>query len=312
MTRYINREDYEELGDRLITGLAWDVTPTKLQGQWTVSRAEKIERRSGPRAGLLKRFCKLAASKNDAVGKFAHRYGPLHLCEQHGFPQRHPTLEPCDVRRTPGSTSTSESVEHWRRWASRFAGTVGMAGSLRHQEPIAPQDVHDAFDGLSDWTATGTRLAPPRLVPGVLIDPDGRETPVPAPQWDPPGIGEQLLHLTRWLNFLIAISGVGRRVEKVAGRPQLALLDGFNPECPLFGVLVLELVATCSGVGTVARCRHCGTAFTPTRRTQRYCQKCRKPQVRWRRAQQRRRAGLRARGRTARGTLYKKKGTQKR
>ena len=313
MTQYISATDYKELGERLITGLAWEVPSTKLRGDWLVSSEWTVEQRvSMPKTGLLRRFCNLSSSQNDAIHRFAKRYGPLRLCEQHRLPQGHPQLERCDARRVSGDMSTAESVDDWRRWARRFVGTLGMAGAIHGRRRIAAVDVRDALDGLSNWEGTAGRLSPPHVIAGVLIEPNGTETPEPLPDWQPPSVNEQFLHLARWLNFLMAISGVGRRVEKVARRHQLALLDGFSPACPLFGTLVLELVATCSDVRTVARCVHCGTAFTPAARTQRYCPKCRDPKVRWRRAQQRRRAALRAKGRTARGTPYKKKGQRKR
>lgn len=297
MTRLADRLDYLERPDRLITGITWEVPPIELRGdRWLVGlRQEELRLAVVPRGGLLRRFCGLEKAAPGRILAFARKYGLLFLCRQHGLPQWHESG--CGARVFDKKDAEQcDDVAQWREWARRFAGTAGLARSILSGRGARPDDVDAVFLGFDDrWEQIADILRRPAWMDGPMyeVKRDGRQVLKAARPWKAESLDVQIFNLRLWLNWLLLTSRVTRSVVRVGRSSALAVVDGYSPGAPLFGLLVSELAAACADVQTLARCKHCQRGFRPSRTSAEYCPKCRSPRIRWRLAQQSRRARLR-------------------
>ncbi len=98
--------------------------------------------------GLLNDFVALAQASDDAIVKFAKRWGPLALCEQHGLPFTHPPVngKSCGQLKTRAvnfrdeklgrmvkGEGCRESLASWREYAGQARATLSLAANI-HQE----------------------------------------------------------------------------------------------------------------------------------------------------------------------------------
>jgi hypothetical protein len=133
---------------------------------------------------------------------------------------------------------------------------------------------------------------------------DGSTVRLSRRPWQRQGPTVEAFNLRRWLNELLSMAAVKRRLVPGKGPNQLLVItDAFAESCPPFGTLVVELIGECTGVASQLRCANpgCQRGFRPTHQHQRYCARCRKVGVPLKLAQQHRRNRLRAEGKSARG-----------
>lgn len=231
-----------------------------------------------PRGGLLYEFIALRDATGREIHRFAKRYGLLGVCGTHGLPCGHAggqCSEPKIVDFSGGPAFT-EDLRHWRRWALRFTGTVGLAQSVDRGTLVTADDVEAALGGVE---AVATIAA--RLRSGLPLV-------------------TQAHQLALWLNYLMWIADCRRQVVLRNRGRMLQIGDGINPAAPLISALTVELSGVCCARGgTLALCKGCTRPFRPRTRGVFYCRGCQTRRVTLN--QQRRRARLRAEGKSARG-----------
>ena len=253
---------YASQEEALLTDLAWPVHPVRLSSDRehlemvlrTNWKDEPTRRRRVPDEGLLQMFCELARnglSKNQRrqqVLQFAKRYGLLGLCKQH----RHPVascIEPgCGLWRWEHGHGKDmglrEAIEDWTLWARRFRGTMAIARLIRRYRPLNPGDVEDTFARLDharcQMMRDVLREPPPSKV--TKLQDDGSYCPVEQREWERQPHDVEVGYLQEWLNYLLSIAAVNRRVVSGKGHQLLAIADAYHERCPLFGALVYYFV----------------------------------------------------------------------
>jgi hypothetical protein len=286
-----------------------------------------------PASRLLGAFCNLGRmavstkQRRGEIHRFARQFGLLGLCEKHRVPAagcRHgcPLWQWKDQEGI--ECGAVDALRDWVLWARRFEGTVRLARTINKAQQPRPADVEEAFLEVEGWQArrdlfrdpthdlqaryihddgSEEMRAPLRFHLSRLLA-DGTTQPLSRRHWERQGPAIEAFNLRRWLNELLELAAVQRRVVAGRGPNQLlAITDAFADSCPLFGTLVVELIGACTGVASQARCANlsCQRGFRPTHQNQRYCARCRKAGVPLKLAQQNRRNRLRAEGKSARG-----------
>lgn len=199
----------------------------------------------------------------------------------------------------------------------RFEGTARIARAITRRQLPRAADVKEAFLEMDGWHSRISLLRDPNHPAGSVVRyalADGAEesrrrqssqlssttdaplglpgSPLLAAQTVPPKKWTRRSHtveaaqLRAWLNQLLALAAVRRRVVADTGHHLLAVADAYAAPSPLFGALVIELVGECTGVASQARCYGCQRGFRPTNQNQRYCPACRKTGVPQKLAQQ--------------------------
>jgi hypothetical protein len=338
MTHHATRDrpDYPDQDEHLITQKAWRVRPVRLSSDGiellTDWRETEKRRASIPIGGLFEPFCQLgregvpAPQRRREIYGFARRFGLLGLCDKHRIPAAgcpDPLCQPRQWMDEHGGFGTKDAVRDWILWARRFNATEAMARAITRGKPPGAPHVEAAFAGLEAWYQRMDLLRDPDQISGVttwhvradgteealrvrpsrvfMTLPDGTEQEIRT-QWRRQGHDVEAFQLRDWLNYLLRVASVNRRVVP-AGRQLLAITDAYHDSCPLFGALVVELIGRCAGVATQARCANpgCQRGFRPTHQNQRYCTRCRRSKIPLKLAQQYRRNRLRQEGKSARG-----------
>jgi hypothetical protein len=233
-------------GDRLI--YSWYGDRDRIEHGW-----------APPARKMLEDFLALADGPTPRILAFAHKWGPLYICERHGLPLSH-------ALQTSGGMCLAPEVEWrpdwyweplaaWHRYAGLALGCLHVAAALRDGKP---------GDG-EDWERINTGL-------GALL-------PVPVPQsrgWDPVEWQQTLLpHIADY--WLTQLAHVGLRIvwDPEVGGPAIKLV---GERSELFGALGLQLVFAMSGTGGFVTCSGCGTPYSPRRqppaRRRHYCPEC--------------------------------------
>lgn len=317
----------ESADDReiLLTALTWPVLPVHLSEDGVFLRVslhdeDRLRHAKVPSSGLLLEFCRLArdgiseAQRRGEIHRFARRYGLLLLCQRHRQPAAGCRIDGgCDFQRwgagTRGAMGVMDSVEDWALWARRFDGTQKIAAPIMQHRPLRSVDVENAFAEIDNrrWQNTPDMLRRPSPSGVTQLQPDGSYRPIPTHRtahgrWKRQSREVEVFQLQEWLNYLLQVSAVSRRVVPGRGHQMLAIADAFHTDCPLFGALVTELVGQCTGVASQSVCLNgaCGKGFRPRHQNQRYCSQCRRLRVPQQLATKRRRDSLRAKGLSSR------------
>lgn len=313
--------------EALLTNLSWRFPPIDLstdgehlemplRTNWKSHAATRRAR--VPPGGLLAPFCSLARETAPKVQRrrvlsFAKRYGLLGLCKTHRHPAASCFERGCNFWEWEEGHGQNqgriEAIEDWILWARRFGGTLVIAPGIHRDRSLNPADVEDAFALVqharyAKFPDIFRRPQPSRV---TERQPDGTYRPVKQDQqWERQDHETELFYLKEWLNYLLSIAAVNRRVVEGKGRKGHQLLeiaDAYHESCPLFGALVIELVGECTGVSSQSRCANarCQKGFRPTHRNQKYCGRCRAKQVSQQLATQRFRDSRRKQGLSVRG-----------
>lgn len=216
-----------------------------------------------PRAKMLESFVKLADGPDARILAFARRWGPLHLCAEHGWPLRHLRRkdDPCclsaDVPERGAQEWYSEPLDAWRSLSGMALGLLHIAAALRDGRVGAEED----------WRRVerGIRFELPLPLP---------DWPESAKDWDPVWWQRTLLpHVVDYL--FTEISHVGLEIEWNWDTNNLGLKLGGRH---LFASLMTELVFAMSGTAGFVNCAGCGTPFAPRRQPtpgmRHYCPDC--------------------------------------
>jgi len=180
-------------------------------------------------AGLLDEFGALAEASDDAILRFAQRWGLLSLCE-HELPDTH------NPGRYGCRPSERESLAVWRHFSRAAGAIVSIAAALHQGEDPRPQD----------WAAVYER--------------SGQD----APWWDS-GADFDAHPLSLVVNEWLVLGDVRPALRWRAGSdPEIFLQPGSGTS--LFGAIARELAFVVSRVDGLAVCSGCGAGFVPKRR----------------------------------------------
>jgi hypothetical protein len=320
--RLVQRPPAEEILDHFVSGDIWRVPSTiriDVVGRrdptpvlrWSGEPPFR-EVHAGP--GLLEDFLKLERAKDDAILRYARRWGPLWLCD-HDLPFGH--ADGC---------STAHSVQHrdgdprqridwWQedlagwRAVSREAGVVVRLARQLHNGQLGPRDSWDSlaylprvmFDLLyspppdplidpADFSPEGARGSRDLILNDEFLkrhdideEDDDIEPATPRHRRLVELLGMSRLGesveferhlLTGVLNYWLRMAGVEPRLNWPGAKPSVHLAGQ-----GLFAALAVQLLFECSRTDGLAVCTSCGTPFLPQSRRPRrdhnpYCSDC--------------------------------------
>lgn len=239
------------------------VPSVRREGGFLYFRPEGPFRDAPKSARLLYEFAGLTDA---TVLRFAERWGPLGLCEQHRLPVLHKRTGVC-LPRVCGD-ELAESIAPWRRLVAvvkailsiRTALARGSAGNPRDWRTLwrgeleTPNNVYSAYGGLA--LALNALLDRVNVRPFISFD----ET-----------------RLAIWFGTSELI-----HVFQIRGNPRYRRYrDWFTDSGMLLATISIQLaLAACAGAGLSA-CDACGSLYQPAKGPRagerHYCPKCGKP-----------------------------------
>ena len=201
--------------------------------------------RSG--AGMLEAFALLSEAGDEAILKYARKWGVLGLCAQHGKPMshvptrlwwkgeldEHPVCKPAGPLRGP----SRESIQRWRAYAAQAQAALDIAAEL--SRPGRPRTV----DG-GRWEPL-EELYPPGVMKPIL-----RASDVPS----------QRRLLAAAVQEWLELGDAQMSFQWTGDRPQYDLGTG-----SLFGALALQLSLTVARLDALVICDACGRSYIPRR-----------------------------------------------
>ncbi|HUG00891.1 MAG TPA: hypothetical protein VML95_03450 [Longimicrobiales bacterium] len=239
---------------------------------WDPDAPMETPREKAKSTGVLRAFCALAEADAKAFLRFAKRYGPLELCEEHELPVGHSpyaaslhtpgAAEPCFAPRAQASPDEPHwrfvPVEVWRRYARDVQGALSLAAA-HHNGRIGPRD---------DWN---------QLLRWLEID--------VTPKWLG-DLADERFFLAFIVDRWVDLSGLRPTLSWTDKRPEIGLGSG-----ELFGAVLRELIFAIGRVHGLKVCAGCGEPFIAQYR-RKWCARCGKKAAD-RAAQRRRRAKIR-------------------
>lgn len=221
---------------------------------------------------VLREFVVLAQASDEEVAKFAGRFGPLGLCEQHGLPVHHNWATLGEHRLHGCGPGRRERVDAWRAFAlearllREFAEAFGRGDDTPEQLLDLAQQVgmREVFDARSarDWV---TELG---IAPGIDTSDEEVERQTAQQQnVEREVIASMLLRWVadRWLTF-------GEVRIRYRWDHERATASPFLEAPGLFGLLATKLLADIvrlmEGKGdarslNAVECAGCGRVFVP-------------------------------------------------
>jgi hypothetical protein len=253
--------------DRPLESRPWTARDVEIEAgrlKWCERPGEAVS----PSRGLLEAFIRLDGAPDDAVLRFAKRWGPLGLCE-HGFPASHPgdywptrpvEFHPCPDRPTIGEhhrcirrgyheDARWEPITEWRQWTKLAKATLEFVVSL--QQPKVPP--------IEMW--------------GAMCALEGSPTGSGFPGWPRTRENAQA-YLAMMIGYWLRAANLQLSVEI----GQRAGITWGSLENPVFGAIAMQLALVASGKWGLAICSGCGTSYAPSRqpreKTRHYCLAC--------------------------------------
>jgi hypothetical protein len=248
--------------------------------------------------GLLEGFIRLADGSDEAVLRYARRWGPLWLCE-HGVPWQYDGKE-CIPPATDSSPWCEESLDKWREYAREARAVLRIARKLDSGQPGSEDDWDETWTGGLFLYATPTSDRLTQWVGGVEFDEfdaaleeahveatEGASTRRRTTSSDPDELTEALMYespsdyplplqervLARNLNEWLAWGGVTPNLFWQDRKRSIRLAGN-----GLFGALAIQLLFDCCRTDGLAVCTACGTPYLPPKRPRRdrnaYCSDC--------------------------------------
>jgi hypothetical protein len=252
-----------DLGGR-ISARVWSSFPVDLRtiedGVVLCERLDQTPHECWQRESMFEEFLGLANRDDQAILRFAERYGTLGLCP-HGVPLtgncQRLTTGPCEVER----------LDHWRDWARRFAATIEVGWAVMAGDQPKQSAVNRMLSGHSTdlpWSGLD-RHFDVKLTAAWLNGTVGKvkkELLRNAQAW----------HFSRFINRWLTLQAVVMP-SKVAGA-RLRMEYGSRG---LFSALALQAALAATGASTLVICSNCGRPFAATRRPAKgrrsYCEK---------------------------------------
>src|SRR6266542_6970364 len=294
-------------GHHFVSGASWRV-PTTIRVDaighpqpeptliWS-SEPDLLEAHAGP--GLLEGFLKLGNAANEAILRYARRWGPLWLCG-HVLPMAHE--DGCwtvhEIEERDGDPSGAiiwwqEPISGWRT-VSRDAGAVVRIARQLHNGQFGR---HDDWESMLYLPEVMRQLLYAKFAEeGVdeaevdaygVDDVDEREDDFEVLTPRQRRLVERLMMsrlyesvefqrdvLSEVLNYWLTVATVRPRLHWSGGKPEIQLGGG-----GLFGALAVQLLFECARTDGLAVCTSCGTPFLPAARRPRrdhnaYCSDC--------------------------------------
>jgi hypothetical protein len=256
--------------DRRVLGTQWripDSIELKEGKLWYANESRSIS----ARPGLVEEFLGLVSASDEQIADFARRWGMLHLCGEHGLPERHlqyphwiysgQTIEDpqwlfCSRRGAPVGPF-SESIDAWRSLARQWKATLDVASFLQRRE--LPRD--------EVWRVAFNLDSEPSE--------DFRHVKYLYDYTVPQSVSHAKKKLGLRLNQWIELGRVRPYVE--TNVDHLRITFG---SYDLFGAIAIQLALVATRTEGLAMCSVCGRAYPPTRRPRsdqrNYCPTCRK------------------------------------
>jgi hypothetical protein len=255
---------------------------------------EKWEKRLDPPiedfVRVLPEFIALADGSNEAILRFAQRYGPLGLCREHSKPLYHapqcispnsnfieiPEINPDERvnREWIERIKFFEALSGWRLWAGYIRAVVHLGSALRQGGPGKSADWRFVLNG---------DLPPPKvdrmhLLASLANDILRLTQPVPMVALDDAG--------NLALKFVNAGSIQNRSAVEVAKRAIQSTVSG-----ALLAAIAVAAASWIAGGRALSRCTGCGTSYHPKREPgeRHFCAAC-GSRASWRLSKQRQRA----------------------
>jgi hypothetical protein len=320
--RLLQRGPAEEILDHFVSGDTWRV-PTTIRVEVIGVRRPRpmliwsgeppfLEVHAGP--GLLEDFLKLERAKDDdAILRYARRWGPLWLC-RHNLPSRH--VQGCGTPHgvqhrngDPGQPIEwwEEEIASWRT-VSREGGSVVRIARQLHNGQFGRHDDWESLTYLPRVMFDVLYSAPPDpFIDPADFSPEGRrhddlimndeflkrddideedddiEPATPRRRRLVELLGRCRLQesvefqryvLSGVLNYWLQVAGVQPRLNWPGAKPAVHLAGQ-----GLFAALAVQLLFECSRTDGLAVCTSCGTPFLPQARRPRrdhnpYCSDC--------------------------------------
>lgn len=300
-------EDPFHILDHYVDSLEWQL-PRELWLDGTSLRFDARPQpgklvRPGP--GMLEEFVKLVDARDQAILKYARKWGPLWLCSHRRYWQHDPLACRPVASSDERYYTRWEPLEYWRDFAKEARATLRIARKLNTGEAADPEDwqaiparyermdamfirwdelqwvqpederIHEAYlldDDFEQLERTMIELKEEQRARPEYASPDD------AWQWETvadgatPDIHERLLSmvLDRWVER----GGVKLSVFRQNDRRAIRLAGG-----GLIGALAVQLVFDVCRTDGLAVCTSCGTPYLPPKRRPRrdqnpYCSDC--------------------------------------
>lgn len=248
--------------------------------------------------------------------EFACTYGPLELCEGHGWPLLYCRERNRDEWTHPETGETHagcpglkpEPLIAWRYWADRAAATLRLAQALRDGERGREEDwatvTGTSLEAFRNTRAAAVRDLVDRLAAAPTVEPD-REDLEGMPAWDVEKLyawkyGAPSERQTRWSPYLQLEGVLQEWLDLGQVKPRVEWGEDYGPRLQdygrrLFGSLAHRLVCAAVGEQRRATCDGCGSLYLPSRKPRadrrNFCGRCRSRSVPEKLRKRRERAG---------------------
>ena len=230
-------------------------------------------------AGILERFIRLDESRPERVGKFAKKWGPLDICEEHGLPRAHD--QRCEISFINQPTLIAENLSDWLRTARAILATLSVAALLQEGQ----RGTEEQWDEIMAMYGATPKPVPPLWFPIAGESPE-EVASAPGKRQE----GQLFAVLRQWLSWSGMEIGLQ---ENRDWPPELAAVFGYHHS--VLGHIILEMTAAISQYPGIFACNNCGFPYTtkgnrPRVDKRHYCRVCRpEVELRWKRESARRR-----------------------
>jgi len=252
----------EDLPYLLPTDVLWVTDRVRLESNQLIWPDCGMQQRVPPK-NLLHSFIKLHKSDNEAILKFAQKWGRLSLC-QHGFPWTHSRAPVFPlIREKMNSTwctwQLEESIDSWKKWASKFNAILNLAARIYQRRHGEINDWRLVFED-SGWTQASYYL-------GHENSQDINE--VFDGYWTSHTFTAERMWLMDIVNNYLEWGCVRPRLQLISDHykdigPRIVISGEVNTA--LFGVLALQLMMSISGINSAAICTACSRTYSRERR----------------------------------------------